>query len=101
MVGQLVSVKGKLKIENKVRIIQSSYNSTESKISSNNVITEETATIKFTLWEHWIQLFQCKSSQCVKVFNAVVKHFDGKLNLSSCAEMFGTNGRCQSGTFTR
>ena len=61
MVGHLVSVKGKLKIENKVRIIQSSYNSTDSKISSDNVIADETAMMQFTLWDHWIQLFQDKS----------------------------------------
>ena len=85
MVGQLVSVEGKV-VANpaKCRYVDSFEKHT--KVSDNNVVADSTGSIQLILWEEWVNYFEDKSDH-FKLFNLQVKYYD-KMFLSSCSETF-------------
>ena len=92
MENELVSVQGKVTIDplKETRIVSSFGRN--CKISDNNFISDHTATIHLTLWNEWIDEFADKfaaGTNKFKLFNVLLKYFDGKgLYVSTCSDTF-------------
>ena len=85
---EMISVQGKLTFSSKIRLVQS-YGK-QTKLAEENYISDNTGTVKLTLWENWINEFETAGGKFIKIFNLVVKEFEGKKYLATSVDTFMT-----------
>ena len=83
----MISVKGKLTISTKFRVVES-YGRQAKVAEDNYITTDETGTIRLSLWEQWIGELGGYHEKFVKLYNVVSKEYSGSKFLTTSAETF-------------